>query len=743
MDAIQRIKNTFDQHSLKTFLINSVDGKKYSYSQIYTEALLFSAELRRIGLSKGDRLAIILPNSIEHAVLLFACMFSGITTVPINQTQTVNEILVILSESKTTQIICNSKSLEKLTNIRTDLKIHLFSDILESKHNNFTSPNKIEAFENVTENDILTIVFTSGTTGTPKGVIHKIKSLINNAYLFCNEVKIDDSNRFYNLLSMSYLGGYYNLLLLPFVAGSSVVIAEAFSPHSAMDFWPPIIKHRINTLWLVPTIISIILEFDRKEIGVQYSKENIKLTLVGTAPLTDSIKNAFENRYGVELVQNYGLSETLFISTQRPSSEDSKGVGKILSGVNVEIRKLEDKNLEKDEEGEIYVKTPYLMAGYFNREIELDDSFFPTGDIGYINDGHLIISGRKKDLIIRSGLNISPLAIENMLQQHESIGKCAVIGIPHKINGEDIVAVISLKNGADFSTVKKELFQLCDQKISSSKRPSMIFQTDSFPMSSSGKIQKNTLKKIIQMRISKSDFSPIKSAPEVKKCAIGMKVKKKIDRPSDKLISRISEFPTTIVSDALNRMGAVSSAIQAICKNRPFCGPAFTVDEVEGSNMMNHIALDLLRNGDVMVISGKGITSRSCWGGLQTLRACKVGASAVIIDGAVRDYDDIKEYNLPIYARGVSLGGPIKAPFGRINYPISFGGVAVSPGDIVMGDNDGIVVVPQRLVEEVIHICQNKLEQEAKWFNEVESGKSALKTVGINKFLEKQSIDYE
>lgn len=744
MDAIQRIKNIFDRQSEKVFLIDSTDSREYSYAEIYNDSLLMCEELSRIGLKRGDRIAIILPNSIDHAVLLFACMFSGVTTIPINQSQTVNEISVILSESKTDRVICEEESLDKVSRAKEELSTHIFNAMLENKKNSQTDPQSISPFEGVSEDDILTIVFTSGTTGTPKGVIHKIKTLINNGNLFCTEMGIDDSCRFYNLLSMSYLGGYYNLLLLPFVAGGSVVVAEAFSPHSAMDFWPPIIKHKVNTLWLVPTIISIILEFDRREDGEKYCKDNIKHTIAGTAPLTDSVKNAFESRYGVEIFQNYGLSETLFISIQTPNKKAAKGVGEIVPGVQVEIRKLADRSMEKGDEGEIYVKTPYLMTGYFNQETELDDEgFFPTGDIGHIRDGQLRISGRKKDLIIRSGLNISPLAIENLLLKHDQVSKCAVIGVPHRINGEDIVAVVSVNSETDFSAVKKELLEMCDRSLSSTKRPSLFFQADLFPMSSSGKIQKNVLKDIVLQRISNADFSLIKNQAASDKFALGMKVKRKINRPDQDLVKQISEFPTTVVSDALNRLGSVSGDIQAVCKDRPFCGPAFTVEEAEGSNMMNHIALDLIKDGDVLVINGKGATSRSCWGGLQTLRATKVGAAAVIVDGSVRDYDDIANSDLPVYSKALVPGGPVKEPFGRINYPTAFGGVAVCPGDVVMGDNDGIIVIPHHLLEEVIPVCRNKIGQEKKWFAGVEAGESAMKVVGIDNFLKKQAIDYE
>lgn len=740
MDSVQKVIKNFETYSDKDFIIDAATGETFTYYDIFSKVNVYAARMQTMGLKTGDRIAIILPNSTEHAVFLFACLLSGITTVPINQTQKSSEVKVILEESKTSKIVCGEKDASRISEISNDLEIILFSSITSEQCGSLKS---IELpLRGVNGESVMTIIFTSGTTGTPKGVIHTVHDLIGNADLFCNAVGVDSTNIFYNNLSMSYLGGYYNLLMLPFTMGSSVVIDSAFSPHSAMDFWPPIMKYKVNTLWLVPTIISIIMEFDRKEDGKNYARENIKLCLAGTAPLTSSVRNAFEDKYGVELLLNYGLSETLFISTQYGSVRSNSGVGAVLPGIQIKVVPMKDSTTENANEGEVYVKTPYLMNGYFNNEMELDeDGFFPTGDVGYFFDGELILSGRKKDLIIRSGLNISPISIENLLLSHDSVTKCAVVGIPHRINGEDIVAVVSLKDQVVLSDVRAELYAMCDENLSSAKRPSYFFQIDSFPMGSSGKIKKNVLKEIILSRISQSDFSLIsrkKKEPKV----LGALIKKVIPRPDKALVAQLHGIPTSIISDAINRLGSVSALIKPICKGRPFCGPAFTVEEVEGSNLMNHIALDMVKPGDVLVIAGKEVATRSCWGGLQTTRAKKVGISGVVIDGLVRDYDDIEESGLPVYARGISPAGPLKEPNGRINYPVAIGSVAVTPGDVVVGDNDGVVVVPLELVEEVIAVCFNKIKQEKEWFERVNDGDSALKTVGIDKILGNMNIEY-
>ena len=739
MNAISKIKNIIEKNSDKTFLIDVSSGDEFTYGDIHKRAVSLAAALEKSGLQKGSPVAVMLPNSIEHAVLLFACLYKGITTVPINQTLTAKEIDTILAEGKITEFIYDANTKDKVASLSAPIEKHiLFEELLQMDAAGF-SEKELTWLEDVSEDNILTIIFTSGTTGTPKGVVHRIRNLINNADLFCKSVGINGENRFYNNLAMSYLGGYYNLLLLPFVAGSSVVVTAPFDAAAAMDFWRPVIKNKVNTLWLVPSIISIILEFDRADAGAAYAKENIILTLAGTAPLLETVKESFERKYSVELVQNYGLSETLFITTQLPGAAGKNGVGKTLNGIEISIESdLGDRN-----GGEILVSTPYRMVEYINYEEEQsNDSFFRTGDLGYVKNGELFITGRKKDLIIRSGLNISPLAIENIIQQHGKVTKCAVVGIPHRINGEEIVAVVSLEQGAQLKDVEAELFELCSDNLSSSKIPSFFFQIDTFPMSSSGKIKKNVLKEVVNMKL--NDSTPtrfIEMKQKEKKYSLGCRVRKNIIRPEAKLVDEFSMIPTTIISDALNRLGSVENSIKPISKKASFCGPAVTAEEAEGSNLMNHIALDLLKEGDVLAINGKGVQTRSCWGGLQTLRAKATGASAVIIDGLVRDAEEIQDSEVAIFAKGVCPGGPTKEPFGRINYPIAFGGVVISPGDIIRGDMDGIVVIPTNLAEEILPLCKNILEREEGWFKEVAAGKSTLDVVGMRSYTSKLEFE--
>ena len=542
-DAILWLKQIPKNNIGKTFLINDIDGTETTFDQLEIDACKISASLFELGLNKGDHLAIILNNSTSLVKLYFGCLYSGIVVIPINPNSSLQEIDHIIYHSKVKNVVVSSETESKinlkLLNENGIQILNLIDDLNQNNISRYTIPwkinelevnSKFQPFEKVNSNDKMAIIYTSGTTAEPKAVIHSISDFVNNALEFGEIMGIDSKNRFYNLLALTYLGGYYNLLFLPYVCESSVVLTKTFSPNSIIDFWSPISHNKVNTLWLVPSIISILLEFDRGTDGNNYCKNNINYVLVGTAPLPTKLKKEFEKKYEINLYENYGMTETLFISTSSPSNIGKDGsVGKILPSIKTKIVKSK----ETSDEGEIQIKSPYLMDKYFkdNSENNEQDTWFETGDLGiFSNEQDLFITGRKKDLIIRGGINISPVAIENILYKHDLIRECAVIGITHKFQGEEIIAVVSLKSDEILSTIEDELVKLCKDNLPSFKHPSQFVQLPELPHNTAGKtlkgkirtwfLQKQTSldKKVVSSKVisksstKKKEFSPSKIA---------------------------------------------------------------------------------------------------------------------------------------------------------------------------------------------------------------------------------------
>ena len=514
MQSIELLNDVRKRNADKVFLTDTISGRVLTYGQLHAESCAVAAYLASQGVGRGDRVAIIMDNSVTLAKLYFACLYLGAAVAPVNPILSKAQISYIVLNSRAKLVVFSAhlaNGVDRETFDKQGLKYlvvpepgrgHADPSVADKTVNLDELPTvpDFEPFKGVSEDDDLIIVYTSGTTSDPKGVVHRIKNLVGNAKMFTETLGIGSDNVFYNLLSMTYLGGYYNLMLLPYVAGSSVVLSRAFSAQSILNFWEPVIKHKVNTLWIVPTIMSMLMEMDRSDIGSSYCKDHIRLTLVGTAPLPATLKKDFETRYHLRLLENFALSETFFLTSNRPSDKTTEGTGKLLPGVEIRIveKKLHDD--AQGRKGEIWIRTPYLMRGYYNAEtgqpeLALDDGWFATGDIGHFDEhGSLFITGRSKDLIIRGGINISPSSIERVIARCPSVIECAVVGVPHKIMGEDVAAVVRISDTADFDLVKADLVKLCRAELAKIQQPSHFLKLDEFPRTASGKVQKAKIK---------------------------------------------------------------------------------------------------------------------------------------------------------------------------------------------------------------------------------------------------------
>lgn len=509
MNSIEILKKIPQKNRDRIFLFDELEKKQLSFNDLDISAKSIANHLIKSGLKKGDKVSVILENSSVCVKIYFGCLYAGMVIVPINPSLNKQEIQHIILHSLSKCVIINHDTNQKIDNKKMNKKGISILDFNESKdsqvnlkcnEDNLEIIQDFIPFDDTVEDDDLCIVYSAGTTGDPKAVVHSIKDLVMNAQEFGKLFAIDNKNIFCNMLSLTYLGGFYNLLILPYVLNSSVVLTQAFDPKLSLNFWEPIIRNNVNTLWLVPSIMSILLEMDRSDDGKKYCKKNIKLALVGTAPLPIQLRRDFEKQYDIKICENYGLSETLFISSETQQHNKYGSVGKLLPGVEIKIVDRNRTLLPTDQEGEILVKTPYLIREYHDITEESRQKFsnkiwFATGDLGKLDhDGFLYITGRKKDLIIRGGINISPASIENAIHTHENVLECAVVGIPHKIQGEEIVAVVRLDKTGNFSAIKDELIELCKNDLSAIELPSRIVMLSEFPHATYGKIQKNKIK---------------------------------------------------------------------------------------------------------------------------------------------------------------------------------------------------------------------------------------------------------
>jgi long-chain acyl-CoA synthetase len=532
MTIRETILNVVESRAGQVFLVDANTGHEISYSEFHRQACALAAELRARGVRKGDRVGVMLPNCCELAVLYFACIYLGAVIVPINPALGKGEIQFILGSCKLALVVAgisNAASVREfhpnvigLQAAGDSVKNASESDQIKSNQigiDALEENNKFAPLETADAEDLVVIMYTSGTSAKPKGLAHKLGRMFRNASAFAGSQGVDENSRFYLTLSMAYMGGFYNLLILPFLCGASVVVDHVFDARSSLRFWEKAKNNNVNTLWMAPTVLSILLRMDRGRAGEEFCRSSVRHLFVGFAPLPVKVKSEFETRYGVRVIENYGLSETLFVTARSERASRGNGyVGEALPGIAVRIANDEGQQVAPGVDGEVQILTPDLMAGYLDsdgRLLETDAStWFATGDVGQLDAGaSLSITGRKKDIIIRGGVNISPAAIEEVLMHVAGVSEVAVVSIPHELYGEDIVAVLKLEAGLEVDAILDSVAAHAKRNLAQHQQPARYMAIDELPRTSSGKMQKARIRELVAEKLQAGLGSAFRKLP--------------------------------------------------------------------------------------------------------------------------------------------------------------------------------------------------------------------------------------
>jgi acyl-coenzyme A synthetase/AMP-(fatty) acid ligase len=527
MTIREQVLDIVEKNGDRVFLVDALSGSSLKYREFHQLACALAAELHSRGLRRGDRLGVMVPNCCELAVLYFACLYTGVTIVPINPNLSHGDVRFILSSCDPRLVVASPSLCERLTAAGSaSIALVTVQDALVDPKMSaidlkaLPQSAEFQPLENVTADDLLAIVYTSGTTAKPKGLAHRIGRMFRNARAFAEQQGIDHTSRFYLTLSMAYMGGFYNLLILPFLHGASVVIDHVFDARSSLSFWDRASRHQANTLWLAPTVMSILLKMDRGHLGEEFCRKSVRRSFVGFAPLPIKLKADFEARYGVRMIENYGLSETLFVTARSAANGSGTGyVGEALPGIQLRVVAEDGTSLARGD-GEIQILTPDLMAGYVDEKGRMKEvnagEWFSTGDFGRLDeDGALFVTGRKKDIIIRGGINISPAAIEEVLLHGNGIVDAAVVSIPHELYGEDIVAVLKLEPGVELESILDSVMERARQDLAQHQQPARYVAIDEFPKTANGKVQKSQLRELVVGKLQIGSGSFLRARPTV------------------------------------------------------------------------------------------------------------------------------------------------------------------------------------------------------------------------------------
>ena len=486
MNAIQHLNDVFRQQSSITCLIDSIDGRHFTYATVYNMAHYMGKRLIDNGACSGNRIAILCNNRVEYPILYLMCLIYRFVAVPINPAQSDPTIIALVELSNPDFLICENATLSLKDLFPPKIPFWsidnlIMDDMYDVNTKSFDTDYTVP----------LSITFTSGTTGMPKGVVHTVGSLLGNAFAFNEFVGLNETCVFYHVLPMSYMAGFLNMILSPLMSGGILVITNGFSPLMALNFWQPIIDYNVNTLWLVPTMLATVLKIDRHPFARNYTSDNLKYLFVGTAPLPPTLRLDFETRYGVTVMESFGLSETLITTVQHPIHAPLAGsVGQPLRGIRLQF----------GSDDELYICGDYHMQGYLDRDTHQPDyttisPCYETGDLARLDEtGNLFITGRKKDLIIHGGVNISPSWIEDVLGRYDGVVAMAVVGSPHDVYGETVAVVYELAPGYTTEQVESDLRIIANEQLESYARPTLYRHIHELPRSSTGKIKKGDIK---------------------------------------------------------------------------------------------------------------------------------------------------------------------------------------------------------------------------------------------------------
>lgn len=480
-----------------------------NYRQANARADALAAGLRELGLELSDRVGILMWNCPQLLESFFATWKAGGCIVPLNARAVADEVVYHLGDPRATAVVFGKEFREMMAQIRVQLpSVKHFICTAEPLPGQIAYEELMTAHRasreppvNVNDDDLAWLFYTSGTTGRPKGAMLTHGNLTFMAVGWVADLmRLEPEDVGLHAAPLTHGAGFHSLALA--LKASSQVILK---PHrfDVEQFCATVAKHRVTNTWLVPTQIKILLNYAGLN---KWDLSSLKWLVYGGSPMyAEDLKEALR-RIGPVLVQLYGQGETPMTGTylrsnehltEGPESERLASCGHARSGIEVRILSEDDAEVPRREVGEICVRGPTVMKGYWERPEAtaetLRSGWLHTGDVGYMDEhGYVYILDRTKDMIISGGSNVYPREVEEVLIRHPAISEACVIGVPDELWGEAVKAVVVLKQGAQ--ATPEEIISFAGDHMASYKKPKSVDFVTDLPKSSYSKILKRELR---------------------------------------------------------------------------------------------------------------------------------------------------------------------------------------------------------------------------------------------------------
>lgn len=486
-------------------LVVAGGGPAITYDQLRRQVEAAAMKLGQLGLGRGDRVAMALPNGLEMLVSFLAAALAG-TAAPLNPAYTRNEFQFYLEDIKACALIVPPADADEARSVAGQQRLIITADVDIEGQVRLSAAGGVGSARRFAEpdpEDIALVLHTSGTTGRPKRVPLSHANLLASARNVVQTYRLTPEDISLCVMPLFHVHGLVASALAPLLAGGTVVMVPRFH---ALSFWSIVRQHRVSWFSAVPTIHQMLLL--RAQAGSRPTAERLRFIRSCSAALPPQMMIEMEERFGVPVLEAYGMTEAAHQIASNPLPPGLRKPGSVglATGVSIAIVNERGQMLPPGARGAVAIKGPNVFGGYEDSPEANAESFvngwFLTGDEGYLDeDGYLMLLGRTKEMINRGGEKISPYEIDQTLMTHPAVAEAVSFAIPDRIYGEEVAAAVVLKRPA----TEAELIAHCRSRLADFKCPKAIYIVEAIPRTAAtGKVQRRMVAENI--RSSKSEI---------------------------------------------------------------------------------------------------------------------------------------------------------------------------------------------------------------------------------------------
>jgi long-chain acyl-CoA synthetase len=497
-------------------------GQSCTYAELDGAITKFASGLEKLGVNQGDHIALLLGNSPHFVISLYGALRLGVTVIPVNPIYTADEIGYILNNGDVKAVVALDLAtplVEKMHSYLPKIEHYVFCEtvpnsMIPSEMEKLTVFPKMKSFTEIVaageltfqgpelqDDDTALILYTSGTTGKPKGAMLTHRNLYSNAKDTGDYLKMNTDDRVVTVLPMFHVFCLTVALNAPLLSGATLLIAPKFSPKEIFE----LVKEKQATIFAgVPTMYNFLLQYPD---GNPEDLKSLRLCISGGASMPVALLTNFEQKFNVLVSEGYGLSEaspvTCFNPLDRPRKPGS--IGTSILHVENKVQNELGEEVPVGEVGELIVRGPNVMKGYYKMPEEtaasIRNGWLHTGDLARMDeDGYFYIVDRKKDIILVGGYNVYPREVEEVIYNHPEIVEAAVLGVPDPNLGEGVKAYVVRKSP---ELTEEQLLYYCKEHLAKYKIPTSIEFIEELPKNTTGKILRRALKAQVTQTVSK------------------------------------------------------------------------------------------------------------------------------------------------------------------------------------------------------------------------------------------------